>query len=118
MNRKKMKRYCKTMELKNDPEIIREYKKLHAPGSAWPEVTRGMKQVGIRDMEIYLHGTTLFMIMDTVPEFDHDRAMSQLSKLPRQAEWEDVVSRYQKTKAGAAAKDKWKVMEKIFKLNE
>jgi L-rhamnose mutarotase len=117
MNRKK-KRYCKTLELKNDPELIREFKKLHAPGAAWPEVTRGMRQVGIRDMEIYLSGTTLFMILDTVPEFDPESAMSKLANLPKQAEWEAVVSKYQKTAADAAARDKWKVMEKIFKLGE
>jgi L-rhamnose mutarotase len=117
MNRK-MKRYCKTMELKKNPKLIREYKKLHEAGSAWPEVTLGMRQVGILDMEIYISGTSLFMIMDTVPGFDHDRAMSKLSKMPRQAEWEAAVSRYQKTKAGAAANDKWKVMERIFKLGE
>lgn len=117
MNRK-MKRYCKTMELKNNSKLIREYKKLHARGAAWPEVTFGMRQVGIKDMEIYISGTTLFMIMDTVPEFDHDRAMSKLSNLPRQAEWEAAVSKYQKTAEGATAKDKWKVMERIFKLDE
>jgi L-rhamnose mutarotase len=115
MNRK-MKRYCKTLELENDPNLIREYKKLHAPGAAWPEVTEGMRRVGIRDMEIYLYGTTLFMIMDADPDFDHDRAMSQLSILPRQAEWEAFVSKYQRTPEGAAAKEKWKLMERIYKL--
>jgi hypothetical protein len=62
---KKFKRYCKTLQLENDAELIEEYKKLHAMGNAWPEITRGMKDVGIIDMEIYLDGTTLFMIMDT-----------------------------------------------------
>jgi L-rhamnose mutarotase len=58
------------------------------------------------------------MIMDTVPGFDHDRAMSQLSTLPRQAEWEAFVSKCQKTAAGATAREKWKLMERIFKLGE
>ena len=114
----KLKRYCKTLELENDPKLIREYKNLHKPGAAWPEVTEGMRRVGIRDMEIYISGTTLFMIMDTVPEFDHDRDMSRLSTLPRQAEWEVFVSKFQKTTASAAAKEKWKVMERIYKLGE
>jgi len=114
----KTKRYCKTLELENDPKLILEYKKLHGPGAAWPEVTFGMRQVGIKDMEIYVSGTTLFMIMDTVPEFDHDRALSQLSTLPRQAEWEAFVSKYQKTASGASAKEKWKLMERIYKLGE
>lgn len=45
-----------------------------------------MKEVGILDMEIYLLGTRLFMIMDTVPDFDHDSAMTELAKKPRQSE--------------------------------
>jgi L-rhamnose mutarotase len=112
------KRYCKTLELENAPGLVEEYKKLHAPGAAWPEVTLGMRQVGIKDMEIYLSGTTLFMIMDTVSGFDHDRDMSRLSLLPRQAEWEAFVSKYQKTAEGATAREKWKLMERIFKLDE
>jgi len=62
---KKFKRYCKTLQLENDPSLIKEYKKLHSMGNSWPDITRGMKEVGIIDMEIYLSGTTLFMIMDT-----------------------------------------------------
>ena len=112
-----MKRYCKTMELRDDPALIQEYKKLHAPGAAWPEVVRGMKEVGIRDMEIYLSGTTLFMIMDTVSEFDHERDMKKLSALPRQAEWEALVSKYQKTSAGSSAGEKWRLMEKIYEFD-
>ena len=41
------KRYCKTLQLENDPQLIEEYKKLHAMGAAWPEVTAGAKEVGI-----------------------------------------------------------------------
>lgn len=70
---KGFKRYCKTLELENDPSLIEEYKELHAMGRAWPEITQGMKEVGIIDMEIYLSGTTLFMIMDTEEDFDHER---------------------------------------------
>jgi len=46
------KRYCKTLKLENDPQLINEYIKVHAMGAAWPEVTEGMKKVGIIDMEI------------------------------------------------------------------
>lgn len=112
------KRYCKTLQLENDPLLIEEYKKLHARGKAWPEITQGMKEVGIIDMEIYLSGTTLFMIMDTEEHFDHERAMSILSGLPRQSEWETLVSKFQKTSASSSAKDKWKLVERIFKLDQ
>jgi L-rhamnose mutarotase len=49
----RIKRYCKILQLHPDPEIIRQYKALHAKGAVWPEITQGMKEVGILDMEIY-----------------------------------------------------------------
>ena len=115
---KRFKRFCKTLELENDPLLIEEYKKMHAMGNAWPEVTQGMKKVGIIDMEIYLTGTTLFMIMDTDENFDHEKAMSELGSLPRQSEWEAAVSKYQKTNALSSAKEKWQLIERIYKLDQ
>lgn len=110
------KRYCKTLCLEEDPQLIEEYKKVHAPESTWPEITRGMMEVGIIDMEIYIMGNRLFMIMDTLPEVDHDRAMAELATKPRQSEWEAFVSRFQKTSSNASAGEKWQMMERIYKL--
>ena len=97
---------------------MEEYKELHAMGKAWPEITQGMKEVGIIDMEIYLSGTTLFMIMDAEEHFDHERAMGILGSLPRQSEWETLVSKCQKTSVSSPANDKWKLVERIFKLDQ
>jgi L-rhamnose mutarotase len=110
------RRFCKTLSLEDDPQLIEEYKRVHSPGHTWPEITRGMIEVGIIDMEIYLLGNRLFMIMDTVPEFDHDRDMALLADKPRQSEWEAFVSRFQKSASGARADEKWQLMERIYKL--
>lgn len=112
------KRYCKTLQLEDNSQLIEEYKKVHAPGAVWPEITQGMREVGILDMEIYIHGTQLFMIMDTVPDFNHDKAMKELANKPRQAEWEAYVSQFQKTSAEASADEKWQLMEQIFKMDK
>jgi L-rhamnose mutarotase len=114
----RFKRFCKTLQLENDPSLIEEYKKLHAMGNAWQEVTQGMKEIGIIDMEIYLSGNTLFMIMDTIEDFDHEKAMDKLCRLPRQSEWESLVSKYQKTSVTSSAKEKWKIVERIYKLDQ
>lgn len=110
------KRYCKTLTLEDDSQLIEDYKKVHAPGAVWPEITQGMTDVGILDMEIYIVGTRLFMIMDTIPDFDHDNAMSELSTKPRQSEWETYVSRFQRASAEASADEKWQLMEQIYKM--
>lgn len=106
------------MLLKNDPELIKEYRKVHAPGYAWPEVTQGAKAVGIIDLEIYLFEDRLFMIMDTVPDFDHDKAMNELNTKPRQQEWETFVSRFQETSTNASSAEKWVLMERIFEIDQ
>jgi L-rhamnose mutarotase len=111
------KRYCKTLSLKDDAQLIEDYKKVHAPGAAWPEITQGMRDVGITDMEIYLLGNRLFMIMDTVADFDHDKAMTELATKPRQSEWEAYVSRFQQSSAEATADEKWQLMERIYKMD-
>ena len=110
------KRYCKVLDLKNDPELISAYKKVHSSGAAWPEITMGIREVGIIDMEIYISGNRLFMIMDTIPEFDHEKAMAELAQKPRQKEWEAYVSGFQQSSSDASADEKWQLVERIFKL--
>ena len=110
------KRFCKTLNLEDDPQLIEDYKKVHRPENIWPEITQGMIDVGILDMEIYIMGARLFMIMDTIAEFDHERDMAILAGKPRQSEWEAFVSRFQKTSSDARADEKWQLMDRIYKL--
>jgi len=114
----KYKRYCKTLKLHNDPSLIEKYKRAHGIGQVWPEIKQGMKEVGILDMEIYIHGTNLFMIMDTVENFDHEKAFAELAKKPRQADWEAHMSQFQVSSASASADEKWQLMDRIFELDQ
>jgi len=107
-----MKRYCQTLTLVDDEEMIERYCEVHA--HVWPEIIEGQRQVGILSMQIYRHGRQLFMIMDTVDDFDFERDMARLAGLPRQAEWEAYVSRFQGCAADASSADKWQLMDKIF----
>lgn len=82
-----VKRYCRTLDLRDDPELINEYRRRHSKENIWPEVIAGIREVGILEMEIYILGTRLFMIVETPLDFDWDSAMERLSTLPRQQEW-------------------------------
>ena len=113
-----VKRYCQTLDLKNDPQLIARYVEAHSRYKSWPEIREGIRQVGILEMEIYLLGSRLFMIVETPLDFDWDQAMSRLATLPRQAEWEDYVAMFQDCKEGSASNEKWKLMERIFYLYE
>lgn len=107
-----MKRYCQTLELRDDPELIEKYVDVHA--HVWPEIIEGQHTVGILSMEIYRRGRQLFMIVDTVDDFDWDRDMARLALLPRQAEWEAYVATFQGCDPAAPSAEKWHLMEKIF----
>lgn len=111
-----MKRYCLTLELKDDPKLIKEYRHWHDGKNIWPEIPKGIREVGITDMEIYLVGTKLFMIIEAGSDFDFSKQMSKLTELPRQKEWEAFVSKFQKSSSDAKSSEKWKMMERIFKL--
>ena len=107
-----MKRYCQTLTLVDNPELIEQYVEVHK--HVWPEIIEGQREVGILDMQIYRKDRHLFMIMDTVDHFNFERDMARLATLPRQAEWEAYVSRFQGASANARSDEKWQMMERIF----
>ena len=111
-----MKRYCQSLYLKDDPKLIEEYIYWHKPENIWPEIIDGIKAVGILNMEIYRLENRLFMIVDSPDDFDWEKQMAKLATLPRQAEWEEFVSKYQKTSPDASSNEKWQMMDKIFDL--
>ena len=111
-----VKRYCRTMNLKDNPELIAEYRKRHSEEHSWKEIREGIKQVGILEMEIYILGNRLFMIVETPLDLDWDSAMSRLATRPRQQEWEDYMSIFQDCEQGATATEKWQMMERMFYL--
>ncbi len=111
-----VKRYCQTLDLRDNPELIAEYRRRHSQEHIWKEVPEGIREVGILEMEIYLLGTRLFMIVETPLDFDWDTAMARLGTLPRQAEWEDYMAEFQLVKAGMSSAEKWQMMDRIFHL--
>ena len=111
-----VKRYCRTLDLRDSPELIAEYRKRHSQAEAWPEILAGIREVGILEMEIYILGTRLFMIVETPADFDWDTAMTRLNTLPRQQEWEEYMSIFQQAAPGMSSAEKWKPMERMFHL--
>jgi len=107
-------RLVQTLILKDDPALIKEYIDVHK--NVWPEVIEGIKSVGITNMEIYINVRTLFMIIDTIEDFDREEAFARLAILPRQKEWEEYVSKFQEVPVGSTSGEKWKTAEKIFSL--
>ena len=108
------KRYCLTLDLKDDPALIAEYRRYHQ--KIWPEITSSIKESGIVDMEIYLLGTRMFMIMEVDEQFSFDTKAKADCENPKVREWEELMWKFQKPLPQAKAGEKWLVMERIFKL--
>lgn len=108
------RRYCLTLDLKNDPALIAEYKKHHE--KVWPEITESIRSSGIEDMEIYLLGTRMFMIMEVNDNFSFEKKAEADRNNPRVQEWEQLMWKFQQALPQAAAGEKWLRMERIFKL--
>lgn len=110
------KRYVQTLTISDNPELIELYKACHTKEGNWKEVREGIREAGILEMEIYIHGNILTMIVETPLDFEWDTAMARLATLPRQAEWEAHVAPYQGCDPDAPSDKKWQMMERIFYL--
>ena len=64
----------------------------------------------------FILGSKLVMIVDAPVDFQWDEAMARLATLPRQAEWEAFVSKFQGCPADARSDEKWQPMERMFRL--
>lgn len=109
-----MKRYCFTLDLIDDDELIAAYKQYHK--AIWPEIVESIKSSGINDMEIYLSGTRLFMIMETDDTFSFENKAKADLENPKVQEWETLMWNYQKALPNAKPGEKWRLMDQIFKL--
>ena len=112
----RMKRYCQTLDLREDPELIRQYRELHSPQGIWPEILQGIRDAGVQEMEIWLRGTRLFMIVELPDDADFDEVMAKMGTMPRQTEWEALTAKFQQAAENASSAEKWQRMEQIFRL--
>jgi len=109
------RRFCLTLDLKDDPKLIAEYKQYHE--KIWPEITRSIGEAGIRDLEIYLRGTRMFMIMEVDESFSFEKKADSDRKNPKVQEWENLMWKFQKALPETRPGEKWLLMERIFKLD-
>ncbi len=108
-------RYCLTLDLKDDVELIAEYKQHHR--QVWPEILKSIRDSGIESMDIYHVGSRLFMIMEVNESFSFTAKAAADSANAKVQEWEALMWKYQSALPGAKPGEKWMLMEHIFDLN-
>ena len=100
-------RIVQMLQLEQNPDLIRQYRYFHSREGIWPEILQGIKDSGILEMEIYLLDHYLCMIVDLPEDLSWQEAMDRMAKAPRQAEWENFVSQFQRAAADARSDEKW-----------
>ncbi len=111
-----MKRYSLALNLKDDAQLIAEYERHHE--NVWPEIKKSILDAGITNMEIYRLNNHLFMIMETDDAFSFERKAAMDAANPKVLEWEELMWKYQQPVAGGKPGEKWRLMNKIFSLND
>lgn len=108
------RRFCLTLDLKNDPKLIEDYKRYHT--QVWPEIVKSIRDSGILDMEIYLLGTRMFMIIEANESFSFQGKTEADRANPKVQEWEQLMWKFQQPLPQAKTGEKWILMEQVFKL--
>ena len=109
-------KHCFALDLKDDPALIAEYERWHAPGSVWPEILVSIKSSGIKALDIYRTGNRLFMVMEVGADFTFAKKTASDAADPRVQGWEDLMWRFQQPLPWAKEGEKWVLMEKMFEL--
>jgi L-rhamnose mutarotase len=110
------KRYCLALDLKQDPQLIKEYEEHHK--AVMPEILDSIKDSGIADMEIYRLGNRLFMIIEAEDDFSFEKKNQLDAGNAKVQEWEELMWKYQQPLPLARKGEKWILMDKIFKLSD
>jgi L-rhamnose mutarotase len=102
--------------LKDDATAISEYKRYHV--KIWPEVKKSLFDTGIVDMEIYLLGTRMFMIMEVDDQFSFSAKAAADAANAKVQEWEALMGGFQQRLPQSKDGQRWVLMERVFSLAE
>ena len=113
--RKPLKSFAMTLSLKDDPDVIEEYKKYHR--AVWPEVLAGLRNIGVSRMKIFLRGRRLFMYLEARDDFDLGRDFPRYMESERAREWDVLMRGFQEPAPEAAPGEWWAPMGEVFDLD-
>ena len=112
-----MTRHVLAVDLKDDPAVIEAYTAHHR--RVWPEVLRSLRGAGLADLQIYMLGRRLVMLVDLPDGVDLRRAFAAHAVSdPRVAEWEALMKSMQQPAPGSAPGEWWAAMQPVFHLHE
>jgi len=110
-------RLCFALDLKDDPQLIDRYRRWHAPGGPPESINRSIRAAGIIDLEIWLTGNRLFMIMEVGSDFSPEAKAAADAADPDVQAWEALMWTFQQALPWAAPGEKWVAADRIYELS-
>jgi L-rhamnose mutarotase len=112
-----------TLDLRDDPHLIAQYRAWHQPGALPPAIPAGLIATGITEMEIFLSGNRLVMILLTSDEFSAEAFAELTASNAEFQAWETLMWKFQQALPQQALPwaqpgEKWVAMDRIFALSE
>ncbi len=112
-----MKEIAFALDLKDDPDSIREYCDWHQ--KVWPEITQGMARFGVLSQNIYRTGNRLYMVLRVEDDFEYKVDFARyMAETPRAGEWDTFMRGYQQPVPWAQEGDWWAPMDRVYDMNE
>lgn len=112
------KQHVLTLNLQNDPDLIRQYEQYHQPNNVWPEIIESIRAAGIYDMRIYRLDTLLVMVLSTSSEFSFEKKAKLDADNLKVQQWERLMERFQRVDTSKNDKEKWRLLSSVFSLHD
>jgi L-rhamnose mutarotase len=109
------RRLCFACDLVDEVAAIAAYRRWHAPSAQPPGVLKRLRERGVVDLEIWLTGNRLMMIMTVDDRFSNEGSSDDRTH-PEDAAWEAQMDAFQRPLPWANG-SKWTPMERIFTLD-
>jgi L-rhamnose mutarotase len=111
-----MQRFILFLDLKDDPELIKEYEKYHESIPA--EIEESIISSGIESMHIFRFENRLCMEIIANDTFSFAKKGEMDALNPAVQAWENLMMNYQKIIPGTPEGSKWVLTNTIFSLTK
>lgn len=112
-------RRCFAVDLVDKPEMIARYRAWHAPGGPPKAVSEAIRADGVRDLQIWLVGTRMFMVMeqDMAMAADAQGKAARDASNPEVQAWDALMRTFQQPLPFAPDRT-WVEMEQVYALSQ
>lgn len=110
-------RRCFAVDLHDDPIQIARYREWHRVGGPPQAVTDAIRADDVRDLEIWLVGDRMFMILEQGDAYDAAAKAARDSANPDVQAWDALMRTFQKS-LPFAPEHTWVEMARIYALSE